>query len=165
MRAALLGLLGWLSAGTARAQGPPLPLARLAVVRDSLGHLLARDTRPDTLRVGRLNTLAFALRVNAAEESLALTRQALRLASRLRFERGLMEALFNLSYYQRARSQYDSAIYNARLALPLAERTGNRYTQTRVYYNLARIYQEQGNYAAGWPPCRPAPCARAPRWS
>ncbi|WP_460501671.1 hypothetical protein, partial [Hymenobacter agri] len=88
------------------------------------------------------------LRPAGADTSLLLTRQALRLARSLRFERGLLEALFNLSYYQRAHSQYDSAIYYARLALPLAARTGNRYTQTRVYYNLARIYQEQGNYAA-----------------
>ena len=146
----LLGLL--LSAGVARAQGPPLPLARLTVVRDSLDRLLARDVHPDTLRVSRLNTLAFALRVNEAETSLKLTRKALRLARQLHFERGLLEALFNLSYYQRAHSQYDSAIYYARQALPLADRTGNRYTQTRVYYNLARIYQEQGNYAAALGP-------------
>ncbi|MDO7845915.1 histidine kinase [Hymenobacter sp. M29] len=153
-RAAGFGLLllSLLLGGTARAQGPPLPLKRLAVVRDSLGRLLAHDTRPDTQRVSRLNTLAFALRVNAADTSLLLTRQALRLARQLRFERGLLEALFNLSYYQRAHSQYDSAIYYARLALPLAARTGNRYTQTRVYYNLARIYQEQGNYAAALGP-------------
>ncbi|WP_342296408.1 histidine kinase [Hymenobacter segetis] len=146
----LLGLLP--GSGPARAQGPPLPLARLRVVRDSLSHLLARDTRPDTQRVSRLNTLAFALRMNAADESLALTRQALRLARQLDFARGLLEAEFNLSYYLRAHSQYDSAIYYARLALPLAVRTGNRYTQTRVNYNLARIYQEQGNYAAALGP-------------
>jgi signal transduction histidine kinase len=147
----LCGLL-MSAAGPARAQGPPLPLARLRVLRDSLGQLLARDTRPDTLRVSRLNALAFALRVNAADTSRQLTRQALRLARQLRFERGLLEALFNLSYYQRAHSQYDSAIANARLALPLAERTGNHYTLTRVYYNLARIYLEQGNYAAALGP-------------
>ncbi|MDO7851982.1 ATP-binding protein [Hymenobacter convexus] len=146
----LLGLLA--GPGMVRAQGPPLPLARLAVVRDSLTRLLARDQRPDTQRVSRLNTLAFALRMNEAEESRRLTRQALRLAQQLRFEHGLLEALFNLSYYQRAHSQYDSAVYYARLALPLAARTGNRYTQTRVYYNLARIYQEQGNYAAALGP-------------
>ena len=145
-------LAGLLLAGTARAQGPPLPLARLRVVRDSLTRLLARDPRPDTQRVSRLNNLAFALRVNAADTSLLLTRQALRLARQLRFERGQLEAEFNLSYYQRAHSQYDSAIYHAQLALPLAERTGNRYTLTRVYYNLARIYLEQGNYAAALGP-------------
>jgi tetratricopeptide (TPR) repeat protein len=148
--ALLCGLL--MGTGTARAQGPPLPLARLRVLRDSLGQLLGRNTRPDTLRVSRLNTLAFALRVNEAEESLVLTRQALRLARQLQFERGLLEAQFNLSYYHRAHSQYDSAIYYARQALPLADRIGNRYTQTRVLYNLARSYQEQGDYAAALGP-------------
>ena len=87
----LLSLL--LVGGATRAQGPPLPLARLAVVRDSLNRLLTHDTRPDTQRVSRLNILAFALRVNAADTSLILARQALRLARPLRFERGLLEAL------------------------------------------------------------------------
>ncbi|RZK54375.1 MAG: hypothetical protein EOO59_11500, partial [Hymenobacter sp.] len=141
-----------LSSGAVRAQGPPLPLARLAVVRDSLGRLLATDHRPDTLRVVRLNTLAFALRTNDAPEAQRLARQALALAQRLGFERGLVEAHFNLGYNYRARSQYDSAIYHSQRALAWATHTHNRYTQTRAYYNLARSYTEQGNYAAALGP-------------
>ncbi|TDN36255.1 tetratricopeptide repeat protein [Hymenobacter sp. UV11] len=137
---------------TAHAQGPPLPLARLAVVRDSLGRLLAADPRPDTLRVVRLNTLAFALRTNEAPQAQRLARQALALAQRLGFARGLVEAHFNLGYGYRVRNQYDSAIYHSQQALAWATRTGNRYTQTRAYYNLARIYTEQGNYAAALGP-------------
>jgi hypothetical protein len=53
----LVLLLLLLGGRAARAQGPPVPLARQRVLRDSLGYLLARDTRPDTLRVVRLNTL------------------------------------------------------------------------------------------------------------
>ena len=148
--ALLLGLL--LGSGAARAQGPPLPLARLRVLRDSLGQLLARDPNPDTLRVVRLNTLAFALRTNEPGESLALGRQAWRLARQLGFERGLLEAQFNLGYYHRAHNRYDSALYYTRPALALARATGNRFTETRAYYNLARIYLEQGNYAAALGP-------------
>jgi signal transduction histidine kinase len=133
-------------------QGPPLSLARLAVVRDSLGQLLAADRRPDTLRVLRLNTLAFALRTNDAPQAQLLARQALRLAQRLGFERGLVEAHFNMGYNYRARSQYDSAIYHSQQALAWAIRTRNRYTQTRAHYNLARSYTEQGNYAAALGP-------------
>jgi signal transduction histidine kinase len=129
-----------------------LPLARLLVVRDSLTHLLARNQRPDTLRVVRLNTLAFALRTNEAKQSLVLTREALALAQRLRFERGLLEAQFNLGYYHRAHSNYDSALYYTQRALVLGNRLGNSYTSTRLYYNLARIYQEQGDLAAALGP-------------
>jgi signal transduction histidine kinase len=134
------------------AQGPPVPLARVAAVRDSIGHLLAADTRPDTLRVGRLNALAFILRTNEAPRAESLARQALKLAQQLRFDKGLTDAHFNLGYCYRARSQYDSAIYHSRQALAFSARTGNRYTQTRAYYNLARIYTEQGNYAAALGP-------------
>ncbi len=141
-----------LGGGAVRAQGPPLPLARLAVVRDSLGRLLATERRPDTLRVVRLNTLAFALRTNDAPEAQRLARQALGLARRLGFAPGLVEAHFNLGYGFRQRNQYDSAVYHSRQALAGAIGTHNRYTQTRAYYNLARSYTEQGNYAAALGP-------------
>jgi signal transduction histidine kinase len=143
----------WLLASHAAwAQGPPLPLARVAAVRDSIGRLLAAETRPDTLRVGRLNALAFILRTNEAPQAERLAHQALALARQVGFAKGLTDAHFNLGYCYRARNQYDSAIYHSRQALALSARTGNRYTQTRAYYNLARIYTEQGNYAAALAP-------------
>lgn len=146
----LLSIL--LSGGVVRAQGPPLPLARTRALQDSMSRLLALDQQADTLRVSRLNNLSFALRFNDPTQSLALARQALHLAQQLCFQRGELEAQFNLGYYFRAHSQYDSALYFTKPALALAARTGNRYTQTRAYYNLARIYQEQGNYVAALGP-------------
>lgn len=135
-----------------RAQGPPVPLARVATVRDSLGRLLAAQPRPDIQRVSRLNALAFLLRTNEAEPAERIARQVLALAQRLRFDKGLTEAYFNMGYFLRTHSQYDSAIYYSRQALAASVRTGNGYTQTRAYYNLARIYTEQGNYAAALSP-------------
>lgn len=58
-----------------------------------------------------------------------------------------MEAHFNMEYNYRIHSLYDSAIYHSRQALAWAVGTHNRYNQTRAYYNLARIYIEQGDYA------------------
>jgi signal transduction histidine kinase len=152
LRSCLLALLLLVGGRAARAQGPPVPLARQCVLRDSLGYLLARDTRPDTLRVVRLNTLAFVLRTNEAAQALASARQALALARRLHFERGLLEAQFNLGYYHRSHNNYDSALRYTRQALALGTRLGNRYTLTRLYYNLARIYLEQGDLAAALGP-------------
>ena len=147
-----LALLLLLSSGAAWAQGLPLPLKRLVVVRDSLNHLLATQPRPDTLRAIRLNTLAFILRTNNPGPALRLARQGMALSRRLHFAAGLVEAHFNLGYNYRARNQYDSAVYHSRQALAWAIRTHNRYTQTRAYYNLCRIYTEQGNYAAALGP-------------
>ena len=129
-----------------------MPLARVATVRDSMEHLLAAQPRLDTQRVSRLNALAFLLRTNEAGPAERLARQSLALARHLRFDKGLMEAYFNMGYLLRTRSQYDSAIYYSRQALAASVRTGNRYTQTRAYYNLARIFTEQGNYAAALGP-------------
>jgi signal transduction histidine kinase len=144
------GLLGWPQ--TAQAQTLPLPLPRLRVLRDSLTDLLAREPRPDTLRVQRLNTLGFALRINDPPRARALARQALALAGQLRYAPGLMEAHFTLGYDYRARNQYDSALFHSRQALTWATRTRNPLTQSRAYYNLCRIYTEQGDYAAALGP-------------
>ncbi|GAB3635485.1 hypothetical protein GCM10027422_10750 [Hymenobacter arcticus] len=127
-------------------------MAQVAVVRDSIRRLLAAEPRLDTTRVGRLNALSFILRTNEAPQSQRLARQALALAQRLNFGRGLVEAHFNLGYSFRALNQYDSAIYYSHKALKFSILTNNRYTQTRAYYNLARIYTEQGNYAAALSP-------------
>jgi signal transduction histidine kinase len=148
----LLWLALALGSSVARAQGPPVPLPRVATVRDSLGRLLAAQPRSDTQRVSRLNALAFILRTNEAPQAERLARQALALARQLRFDKGLTEAYFNMGYLLRTHSRYDSAVYYSRQALAASVRTGNRYTQTRAYYNLARIYTEQGNYAAALGP-------------
>jgi signal transduction histidine kinase len=141
-----------LSSGLAWAQGPPMPLAQVAVVRDSIGRLLAAEPRPDTTRVGRLNALAFMLRTNEPPQAQRLARQALVLARQLDFQKGLFDAHFNLGYCFRALNQYDSAIYHSRQALVLSARIRNPFNQTRAYYNLARIYTEQGSYAAALGP-------------
>ncbi len=140
--------LGLLLGGAARAQGPPVPLARMVVIRDSIGRLLATQPRLDTQRVGRLNALAFLLRTNEAPEAERLARRALALAQRLHFAAGLLDAHFNLGYCLRARNAYDSAVYHSQIALKLSMQLGSRYKQTRAYYNLARVYTEQGNCAA-----------------
>ncbi|MGI4864745.1 MAG: histidine kinase [Janthinobacterium lividum] len=146
-------LLGVLATGAAAAQqAPPRPLARQAVVRDSLTRLLAADRRADTTRVLRLNALSFLLRTNEAPRSQQLARQALPLAQQLGFARGELEAAFNLGYYYRAHNQYDSAIAYSQQALALARRTHSGFNQTRAYYNLARSYAEQGDYAAALAP-------------
>jgi len=129
-----------------------VPLARVANVRDSIERLLAAQPRLDTQRVSRLNALAFLLRTNEAGPAERLARQSLALAKRLRFDKGLTEAYFNMGYLLRTHSRYDSAIYYSQQALAASVRTGNRYTQTRAYYNLARIFTEQGNYAAALAP-------------
>lgn len=71
------------------------------------------ESSPDTLRVGRLNALAFILRTSEAPQAELLARQALTLARRLGFDKGLTDAHFNLGYCYRARSRYDSAIYHS----------------------------------------------------
>ena len=141
-----VGLL-MLLARPAAAQGPALP-DRPAAVRDSLRRLLQTSRPADTTRVSQLNALAFALRTNEAPQTRQLARQALHLAQRLHYDRGLLNAHFSLGYYYRGSSQYDSAIYHTREALRLAVKSGRNYDRTRGLYNLARIYYDKGDYSS-----------------
>lgn len=103
--------------------------------------------RADTVRVNRLNAAAFALRINRAELTLQLSKQALALAEKLQYDVGLLNASFSLGYYYRGRSQYDSAQYFTKQAMAIATRLHRPYDLTRGLYNLSRIYSEQGDYS------------------
>jgi signal transduction histidine kinase len=107
-----------------------------------------RDTtRSDTAQVNWLNKQAFILRINSAAQTRRLAKQALRLAQRLHYDRGMLDAQFSLGYYYRGASKYDSALYHTQQALHLAAKIHSDYDRTRGLYNLARIYSEQGDYS------------------
>ena len=143
-----LGLgLGGLLACPVAAQVLGLP-DRSAAVRDSLRKLLQAARPADTTRVNQLNALAFALRTNDAFQTRQLALEALGLAQRLHYKRGLLNAHFSLGYYYRGSSKYDSAIYHTRAALRLAVKTRGDYDRTRGLYNLARIYYDKGDYSS-----------------
>ena len=126
-----------------------VPPDRVAAVCDSLRELLQANSQPDTVRVDRLNALAFNLRTNEASQArLQAAQQALRLAQCLRYRRGLLNAHFNLGYYYRGCSKYDSAIYHTKLSLKLAEQVHGDYDRTRGLYNLSRIYYDEGDYSS-----------------
>ena len=128
------------------AQQPELP-DRPPTERDSLRKLLQTKRPADTIRVNQLNALAFALRTNEAAQTRQLALQALHLAQRLGYNRGLLNAHFSLGYYYRGNSKYDSAIYHTQQALRLAGKTHGDYDRTRGLYNLARIYYDKGDYS------------------
>lgn len=145
--AAVIGWALWLlGAHEALAQHKPVPIDRLPLVRDSVERLLVRYPRRDTVRVNRLNWLAFVLRTNYPFQTRMLGQQAMQLAQQLHYRQGLLIAYFNLGYYYRGSRQYDSALYFTRYTLALTTRPAERYDRTRALYNLTRIYFEQGNY-------------------
>jgi len=97
--------------------------------------------------VNRLNAAAFALRINRADLTLQLSKQALALSKQLNYNEGLLNANFSLGYYYRGQNQYDSAQYFTRQAMAIATRLRRKYDLTRGLYNLSRIYSEQGDYS------------------
>ena len=141
----VLGLV--LLANLVRAQAPNSS-NRVATVRDSLRRLLQASPLLDTLRVNRLNELAFNQRTNDALRTRQLAQQALRLAQQLHYRRGLLNAHVNLGYFYRGASKYDSAIYHTTQALVLAGQAAGSYDQVRAMYNLARIYYDKGDYSS-----------------
>lgn len=137
-----LGLL-WLICGCVlRAGGQVAPASRALTIAEQ-----PSPAKLDTAYVNWLNKQAFTLRINHAAKTRQLSKQALLLAQKLHYERGLLNAHFSLGYYYRGASKYDSALYHTKQALQLAAKTHSSYDRTRGLYNLGRIYFEQGDYS------------------
>ncbi len=145
----LLGLV-WL-VNPLRAVSQPLPPSKeLATLRDETQQLLAADTNLDSVRVNRLNKLAFTYRIENITKTWQLSRQALRLAQHLRYDQGALSAYINLSYLYRGRNQYDSALYCAKRAITLADKLRNKEDMLRILYNITRIHIYLGNYSQAY---------------
>lgn len=121
--------------------------AEVSVVPDSLLRLAQAYPHLDTAKVNRLNTAAYALRINRSVLTRQLSKQALTMAQRLGYWVGIINANLNLGYYYRGCNRYDSAFYYTKIALRDARQLHRPYDQTRGLYNMARIYSEQGNYS------------------
>ncbi len=76
---------------------------------DSLINLLDRHPQKDTIRVNRLNDIAYSLRRNDKEKGLSLAEEALELADKLNFKKGKANCLKNFGSIYKRQSNYPKA--------------------------------------------------------
>ena len=144
--ACLLVLVGAFNSARASAEHQSLPPVE-ARKPDSLYQLLQLATKPDTVRINRLNALGLALRLDKAPQAFRMFNSALALAQQLHYLRGAADAQFGLGYHYRATTDYDSALYYTQRAVQGYAKLRDTHKQGQGLYNVARIYFEQGNYS------------------
>ena len=113
---------------------------------DSLTEALKDHPKEDTVRVMLLNALSFRVFKNQPEESLHFAEQALALAQRLSFQKGIGEAKNNLAVYHLMRGHTDSSLKLALEGASIAEREGLKDLEASSYSILGTIYQSQIDY-------------------
>ncbi len=66
---------------------------------DSLINLLGTHPKEDTVRVNLLNKIAYSLGRNDPEKSLSYVEEALELADKLNYQKGISESLDKMGFY------------------------------------------------------------------
>ncbi|GAB3777766.1 hypothetical protein GCM10028818_25490 [Spirosoma horti] len=108
-------------------------------LRTFLQTQLARHPQPDTLRVNRLNELAYVLRGEQPDCTRELAQEALTLSRKLTYRRGEAMALYGMAV------GYDTYSAHSQ-ALPYLEQARKLFTQLNDRAGLARVISQIGWY-------------------
>jgi tetratricopeptide (TPR) repeat protein len=111
---------------------------------DSLGSLVSRS-KPDTNKVKLLNQFCQQYRNTQPAEFLRLAAEALRLAEKLKYKRGIAGSLANVgnAYYEKA--DYDSALFYHLKSLRVKEELGDSAGVALCYNNIGNTYKRLGD--------------------
>lgn len=97
----------------------------------------------DTARVTALNELSFRMLKSEPKKSLDYAEEALALAQRLGFDKGLGEARNNLAVYHLMQGDADLALGHALDALKIGEQLRNPELMANSYATLGTVYHNQ----------------------
>jgi len=113
---------------------------------DSLANLLKTEQR-DTNKVNNLNTLSGKLRgIAKYDTALSCAEEAVRLAEKLDFKKGISAAYRNIGITFDYQGNYIKAIEYHTKALTINEEIGNKDGIARNYRNIGNVYDDQANY-------------------
>lgn len=123
-----------------------LPVHAQTRAIDSMRTLL-QTQQSDTDRVKTLNYIGHAIHTSKPEQTELYAREALALAQKVGYRRGLAEAyrIVGLSLWARARPI--EALEALTTSLNIFREIGNKSGMGDVYNNIALVYYLQGNYA------------------
>ena len=114
---------------------------------DSLLSVL-KNAKEDTNKVNTLNLLSSQLwRTTNSPQGMKYAEEAIILAKRLHFKRGMATSNGNIGLYYYFNGNYSEALNNYFIALKLAEEIGNKQEIHNCYRRIGVINEEQGNYS------------------
>jgi len=113
---------------------------------DSLNAALKDHPKDDTIRVQLLNELSLRILKIKPKQSLAYADNALKLAQRLKFQRGMGEAKNNLAVYNMSIGNADVALAEAFECVKIGEQNNLTELTANGFATLGTIYQKQLDY-------------------
>jgi serine phosphatase RsbU (regulator of sigma subunit) len=119
-------------------------LAQQAKV-DSLQNVL-KTAKEDTSKVNTLNVLAWELKNNNPDTSIILSTQALLLAQKNKYPKGIVQCYHNLGVFNYFKGNYALSLDYDFKALKIRESFNDKKGIFRTLGNIGIIYYEQGDY-------------------
>ncbi len=113
---------------------------------DSLQNLLSNYPHQDTFKVNLLNELAYKLYFIDGKKSLKYAENALKLAERLNFDKGLAESNRIIGVYYKVRGNYSIALQYYMNSLKISRKTGDKLAIAKVLGNIGILYKIQNQF-------------------
>lgn len=113
---------------------------------DSLRSLLAQPT-DDTSRVIILNRLAFSYYRSAPDSSLIFANEAMELATKVKYERGIANSFNSFGIVAYSQSQYGDALTNYEKFLEKMTAIDDKRGMHKAHNNIGIVYKNVGDYS------------------
>ncbi len=113
---------------------------------DSLQNLLDHHSQVDTVRVNLLNEIASSSRHSEPEKSLNYAEEALKLANKINYKKGIADAFNFIGLVYTDQDNYASALEYYHKSLKLAEEIGYKKQVAWSLNNIGLVYWKKGNY-------------------
>src|ERR1039458_6378768 len=112
---------------------------------DSLKTLLKRD-KEDTSKVNHLNAIGWELKSNNPDTAIILSNQALSLAEKSGWKKGMANSNGQLGVYNFYKGTYPKALDYYLKALKLDEELNNKSGIGKRLSNIGSVYKDQADY-------------------
>lgn len=112
---------------------------------DSLLNLL-KTSMADTTKVNVLNNLFLQYEFEDVEKAEKYLKEALELAEKSNYQKGLATAYVYSGYFEEDKSNYSSALTNYEIALAIYSKIGDKIGTAQAYNSIGNIYERQGKY-------------------
>jgi len=112
---------------------------------DSLKNLL-KTTIDDTTRIKTLNALAWKLKYNNPDTAIYYSKQALTLAKKAKWEKGIANSYRKLGVFNHLKGNYPLAIDHYNKALKINIQLNDKKGIAATFGNIGVVYNEQGDY-------------------
>jgi len=111
---------------------------------EALRNELKVHTAEDTVRVNRLNDLAFETRNKLPKESFACSQEAIKISRKINYPRGEATALMSLGFYYRFKGEFGPALTHAQQAMEKFVALKDTVNRITCVYNISVIISTRG---------------------